>query len=413
MPETKRVYTPTRSYDIQLKIKDLDYTNDLRSVRIISSINGAYQIVAISLSLDPNDLILEDVVGKEPIKLAIRLLGKQGENIPLEDVQMELLHIKTSSMNQTKPKISEGISKDRSLVKFITVCRNPFKTMTSIVNDVFLEKTPKQVIQDIVSKAGAELIYDSDGENSKVIDQIVLPPTTLYNSIRYLDNYFGLFEGVSNLGFCQYDNIVYIQNLTKRMNKNQVFTIYQLAFDSENNEDIITKKCNDGRSFYTYGALKNQYSNNTKFAVIGKKINYVVKPKDMLYRIIEQELNDVCLKYGAIAKNPEILNDSNLNDREVYNINYSGNDDSDVFANVRVARNIIGMSNVQIALEKSLPIMSLIKVGEPVKLKCGSVEYVPLAGKYILKSSDISFTRNAADWFSACVINLERTNQYQ
>jgi hypothetical protein len=72
MPEPKRVFTPTRGYDIQLKIKELDYTNDLRSVRIVSAINTAYQIVTMSISLDPNDLILEDVMGKEPLKLSIK-----------------------------------------------------------------------------------------------------------------------------------------------------------------------------------------------------------------------------------------------------------------------------------------------------------------------------------------------------
>ncbi len=49
MAEKKRVLTPTRGYDIQLKIKDLDYTNDLRSVRIVSAINTAYQIVILNI----------------------------------------------------------------------------------------------------------------------------------------------------------------------------------------------------------------------------------------------------------------------------------------------------------------------------------------------------------------------------
>ena len=90
----------------------------------------------------------------------------------------------------------------------------------------------------------------------------------------------------------------------------------------------------------------------------------------------------------------------------------SGNDDSDTFANAAVAREIIGLSTVQIALEKSLPILNLVKVGEPVKLKCGSLEYIPLGGKYILKSSDINFSREAADWVSSCIITIMRTNQY-
>lgn len=411
MPEKKRVYTPSRGYDIQLKIKELDYTNDLRSVRIISALNTAYQIVNITISLDPNDLILEDVMGKEPLKLSIKLLGRQIENLPLEHIEMDLLYVKSDSTAQPKSKVSTGTFKDRSLVNIITVCREPFKTMTSIVNDVFLEKTPKQIIQELVNNTKAELIYDSDDENTNVIDQIVLPPTTLYKTIRYIDDNFGLFNGVSNIGFCQFDNKLYIQNLSSRLKKSQKITIYQLATDSSKSDDIINK-CNDGKSFYTYGALKNQYNGSSKFASQAKNINHIVKPKDSLFRIIEQKLDDVCLNFGAIAKQPEIIIDPNLNDRESYRIDHSGNDESDIFANVKIGRQIIGMSLVQIAIEKSLPILNLIRVGESVKLKCGTIEYLPLAGKYILKSSDINFSREAADWNSACLITLARTNQY-
>ena len=56
--------------------------------------------------------------------------------------------------------------------------------------------------------------------------------------------------------------------------------------------------------------------------------------------------------------------------------------------------------------------MKLMKVGETVKLNCGSIEYIPLSNKYILKSSDINFTRTEPDWVSSCIINLMRTNQY-
>lgn len=412
MPEKKLSNTPTRDFKITLKIKDLDYTNDLRSVRIVSAINAPYQIITLAISLDPNDVILEDVMGKEPLKLSIKMLGKQIEKLPLESIEMELQYVKSDAQAQTKPQITEGVSsKDRTLINIITVCKKPFKTMTSIVNDVLENKTPKQIIEELLKKTDAELIYDSDGENNSAVDQICLPPTTLFNTIKYLDNNFGLFEGASNLGFCQYDNKVYIQNLTARMNKKQVFTIYHLALDSEKNTEIV-KKCNDGKRFYTYGALKNQYSGTSKFAVLAKKINHIVKPKDKLFRVIEQKIDEVCLKFGAIAKQPEIIVDKNLEDRESYNIQHSGNDDSDTFANASIARDIIGLSTVQFALEKNIYLLNLVKVGEPVKLKSGVLEYTPLTGKYILKSSDIKFSREAADWVSSCIITLCRTNQY-
>jgi hypothetical protein len=118
------------------------------------------------------------------------------------------------------------------------------------------------------------------------------------------------------------------------------------------------------------------------------------------------------LKYGAIDKKPEIKIDTNLNSREVYNIQQSGNDSSDFFVNAKLAREIIGLAILEIDLEKSLPILNLVKVGEPVKVRCRTLEYTPLSGKYILKSSDLVFTRETADWTSTCHLTLMRTNQY-
>ena len=414
MPEKKRVYTPSTGYDIRLKIKDLDYSNDLRSVRLVSTVATAYQIITLTMSLDPNDVILQDVMANEPMKLSIKLIGRSQEKAPQEDVQLELQYITSDSKaTSTKSQITTGTQKDRTPINIIAICRKPFKTMTSKVNGVFKQKNPRQIIQQLSQSAGAELIYDTDSENTEMIDQIVIPPTTLYKTIKLLDNNYGLFDGASNLGFCQYDNKIYVQNLTARMNKDQTFTIYQLAGDSANNPDII-KKCDDGKNFYTYGSLSNNYSGASKISSVSPNVNYVVKPRNSFYKVIKKKIDtDFFTKYGAISKNSELKIDNNLNDtRERYVIGHSGNNDSEVFANAKIARSIIGLSTVQIAIEKNLPILGLLKVGEPVKLKTGTVEYTALSGKYLLKSSDISFTRNKADWFSGCVITIMRTNQY-
>lgn len=413
MPEKKRVFTPVHSYDIQLKIKDLDYSNDLRSVRIVSAISTPYQVISLELSLDPNNLTLDEIFGKESFKLSIRLIGREYEKIPQEDDQFELQYITHESPSQAKQQFSEGTLKDRVIVKVITVCKKPFKTMMKKVeaSKVYTEKTPRQIIEELVKDTGAELIYDSDDENTDPISQVSLPPQTLYYTIGYLDDYFGLFKGASNRGFCQSDNKLYIQNLTKKMNKKQEFTIYQLAIDNPGNEDII-KKCGDGKSFYTYGALDNQYTGSTRVAALGKKVHFIVHPKDDLSRTITLDVKDTCVKYGLIAKDGDVKLDLNLNDRERYITSHSGNDASDIFAIANIAREIAGLSTLQISLEKNLPILKLMKVGEVIKIKCGSLEYVPLGNKYILKSSDISFSRNEADWVSSCIITCMRTNQY-
>lgn len=411
MPEKKRVYIPDKGYDIQLKIKDLDYTSDLISVRLVSAISTAYQLVTLRIYLDPNDVILEDVMGKEPLKLSIRLIGRGGETVPSEDINLELQYIKHTTSVSPKTQQSDTKIPDRTILNIITVCRIPFKIMMSNVNDVFIENTIRQIISYLIKKNGGKVIYDTDGENKRIINQIVLPPMTLYKSIRYLDDNFGLYDGASNLGFCQYDGTVHIQNLTKRLNKNQEFTVYYLSVDNPENQEIINK-CNDGKNFYSYTPIKSQSNAVVKQATMSRSINHIVKPNDSLYRVIEQKFDDVYKKLGSNFKSKDIKFDSNLDVRETFNISHSGDDESNIFANVKVAREIAGLSTIELDLEKNLPILNLVKVGEPVKLKCSTLEYTPLSGKYLLKSSDLSFTRETKDWMTTCHLILMRTNQY-
>ncbi len=405
-----------KGYNIELKIKDIDYSNDLRSIRLVSSINAPYQLLTLQISIDPGDLILDDVMEKEPLKLSIKLVGTNPTYDPLEHIQMELQCIKYDYGAQTKTKLSkELVIKDRTMVRVFTVCRAPFKTMTSMVNNVFLGKTTRQILEKLVSQTNTELIYDTDGENIEPIDQVVIPPTTLYNTIRYLEENFGLFDGPSNLGFCQYDNKLYIQNLRAKMNKAQAITINHLVLDSKNTNKIIEESV-DGVSFYSYGNLINDYSGNAKLATVAKNVNYILKPKDRLYRISKKDTLEVCKDYGLNYQEPVYKYDSNLDNREVYNIEYSGYDvdnrNFDSFINTRIARQVSSFSTVRLALERNLRIKNLLRVGEPVKLNCGSEDYGPLRGKYILKSSDIYFKRDAAVWAVACMLSLMRTNQF-
>ncbi len=88
MPEEKRVFTPNRTYDVQVKIKNLDYTNDMIRIGIGSSLSTAYQVVTLVMSVDPNDVIIEDVFGGEPIKLGITLHREQIYPGPRIDIEL-------------------------------------------------------------------------------------------------------------------------------------------------------------------------------------------------------------------------------------------------------------------------------------------------------------------------------------
>ena len=412
MPDKKAYNTPSTGYSITVKIADLDYSNDLLNLRIISSLIGAYQIVTFDMILDQSDVILEKIYGKEPIKIIIKYVGRGYIHLNSEQVEFELIHLSSNSQAGIKKSNPVDGQKELSKVSFVTVPRKPFKTVTTLVNDVFLAKTPQSIISELVSKnTDCTLVYDSDDLNTDTIEQLIIPPTPLYNTIRYIDDNFGLFKGASNIGFCQYDNKLNIMNLTKRITKAQTFTIYQLSSDGADTSNII-KECTDGKKFFSYSNLVSKYSGNSRFATLSKVINNIVKPKDKLFHNVKQDLSTVCNSFGLSTKNNNLYNDSILDSRETYKTTSAGNEISEHYANAKMARQIIGLATIGVTLEKDLPILNLLKVGEPVNLITKTVDYVDLSGKYLLKSSDLFFSRPTAnDWMSFAKLNLCRTNK--
>ncbi len=419
MPEKERVFTPSRGYDLQLKIKDLDYTGDLMSATIVSSLSTAYQVIVLELLLDPNDIILEDIFGKDSFKLSIKLMGQDA--IPHESIDFDLMFISSEFKTTEKRQMSEGQQKDRSPISISTICRTPFKTMNTLVNEVYIGTTIREIINDLSGKVGTEIEYDSDGENTEIIDQVCIPPTTLYKIIKeynqnssdtfngYLDQRFGLFNGVPGV-FCQYDGKIYIKNLTKKLDKSQTFTIYQLS-EGSNSQDIMEKSLN-GDVFYTYDPVSTDFSGNAKFAIIAPVLKHIVKPKDTLSYTIEQKLSDVIANNSCAYQNKNVEVDLAISSstRIKYYNEDTGNEKLETQFNSRIGRQVSDLATVSINIEKNLPIMNLMNVGECIMFSPQILEYVELGGKYILWSSSINFIRSG-EWGCTCTVNLIRSNR--
>jgi hypothetical protein len=420
MPEKTQYFAPSRSYDIELKIKGKDYSQELGGLQIVSSLNSGYQNVILTLSLDPNDILINNLLGKDPIDLRITLIKEEG--IPGERVDFDLIYLKSDFQFADKDEMSIKEQKDRTAIPITTITRTPYKTLTSMVNDVFIGVKMRDILQSIVSKAGGKLKYDSDGENTTVIDQVCIPPTTLYKVIKeygakkpdifdgYLDGRFGLFDGVPGV-FCQYDNTVYIKNLTAKLQKNQTFTIYQIASNADKQTfDRIIKEVDKGNTYYTYDPVNSDYAGNARFATIASSIINIVKPNDSLYTVINQELKDVAKKYALTYENSNLPIDSGIERTRYYNEDTGYNKSKTIF-NSRFGRKLSDLATLSINLERNLPILPLLNVGECVKFKPLIVEFVDLEGKYILWSSFLNFSYTRTGWATTAKINLVRTNK--
>ena len=145
-----RYWTPTRTYDFQLFIKDKDYTPDLQRVSIATSITAPWQTIIFDFFIDANDMILDKIYGQDPIKLNIRLLGSTG--IPIEQIELDLMYVDSNYELLMKSANPQTTMKDRTKVEVITICRKPFQTMTTVVNSLYYDSDIQSAINNLVDR---------------------------------------------------------------------------------------------------------------------------------------------------------------------------------------------------------------------------------------------------------------------
>ena len=172
----------------------------------------------------------------------------------------------------------------------------------------------------------------------------------------------------------------------------------------------LIEKTVDGINFYTYDKISTWFKGNATFATLAKNIKHVVKPKDALSHTVEHTLDAISADYGLIHKNTNVPIDSNISERETFYIDHTGHEYTESFAKSMMAKRIASLSTIAINLEKNLPIIPLITTGETVKFVPKTVEFVDISGKYVMKSSELSFKRDA-EWQATAVLYLIRTNK--
>jgi hypothetical protein len=403
-------WTPNKTYEFDLRIGDTDYSNDLYKLSIRSSTSTPYQNFTIELFLNSMDLLTEEIYGQTPIKLSIKLIGETG--ISQEQVDFDLMFSETQTSYHMKniSKLTDQI--ERTPITLNTISRPSFTTMSKMVNSIYYNTTPEAIVNNVLSNTKAEIEYDANGKNTLGIDQFLIPPSSVYKTIKYLDRTYGVFNGMLGLT-CSFDNKVKIQNLSKKIGSSQTFTVYSLATNA-NQEKILNMTDQD--KFYTKVPFKVMNRGNSIFAYISPTNRYITKPNNQLSHTIDISTEDFAKKYGLITKN--IANKQNIfydsdairpDSRITYHTNQTGYNTDPSFINANLSRAISDVSLIVVELQHRLPILNLMDVGEAVNLIPQVSEYKSLGGLYVLKASEIGWVRSKV-WETWARLYLMRTN---
>jgi len=419
--ERSTYWNPSRNYELSCKIGKVDLTNDLEQMSIVSSVETPYRTYILDFFLDPDDMILDKLYGQDPIQLEIKSFGTS-ENIPHEIIQTNLMALGSKYdllLKDQQPQIPDKI---RSATRIRAVPIEAYSAMTTFVNGVYLETTLRAIVTDLAEQAGAKLEYDTSNENVTPYDQIIVPPSSLYKALKYLNRTFGFFNGLAAITssstkierksnsavLAKIKPRIIIKNLTKSKEFGKI-TVTQLASDSKE-EGLLDVF--DGKTFYTYNPVETEFTANTAFSLYGTKMVHVVKPRDELYKAIEVDTPDFANEYGITTKKDQLFFSQQGQEKRVsYFKDHTGYDDEETFIRAIYSKYFAQMSLLKIHLEKWLILENLMNVGNGAKFNSQITDVRDLTGDYVMKFSLVHFIRATRDWECGVTLHLIRTNR--
>lgn len=426
MPETIRNIRPYYSISCTIKHEDgdLDLSQNLMSVTIVSSINAPYQTVITSFLVDSKILVRKDLFGKSDILLDIALMT-EGVS-PSENIKLELITIRQDVPLSMKEQSELGIQVE-DMLTLVNIIKQPYIQMSTPVNKLFDEshrKTPIEMVEDIISDflpANINTDIRSTNINTEKLFQFIVPPMSFMNSIRYIDgsdmdlvNKFGpgvgIFNGpmfFTNRFEIDGGNTFCIWDLGSMMGGEIEYMIYQLAL-GDDDSTIMEKAGVEDDVFYTRNTVSHIYRGNQDIIANNYTNKYISKPSNDLYELVEVSMEE--------AFENSVKDGGTLDINEILKSNYSyrflevGLETTNIPYMARLSRKISSLSEIEIYVDRNLSINKLSRVGVPIDFIPRTADYVDLGGRYIVNSSRINFSRETDSWVARTRIRAARAN---
>lgn len=411
---------------VELKIGGKVIDNKLiNHIRITNSINSIYPIITFDMKIETGTIILQEMFGQTLIELSIALMGEDQQ--PSDITKVQLIYLE-SSLNLT-PKNMKGSQSDQDFQSTLFTCIvfPCYKLVSTGINIAYSEPaglTPLSCLTQTLVSAGISNSYikaDTRNINTAVINQILIPPMSAIRCVDYIHQNYGLFKG----SFFRYCNInpastgtpiLIIKDLSQTIQDNPTIIIHQLPVDDTGGKrEEIMNTCIDTINFYIDSPIAtNNYTNSNIIAFRYNKVQ-IVHPEDTLFYNQPFTLDTVVAKYATSEKKqlnylPDLKTIETKYCTDLKGFAYI-TPYSDAHITSRLSDQIKNTFQILVNLKHNLRITNLMQVGSTVQLKPIVQDYMKYGGKYILKNSDLRFTKVGENWECDCTLMMFRSSR--
>ena len=397
------------------KLND-ELTTHFTTLRIINSTRSAWPIYYIYFTLDNQIIIEQNIYGIEDITVKVWYTTengeKKGEPMTYDLIYMESnLDLPPKHFNNTP--YQEAKEAQRRVIMFSCVAKQAFLVMTQFINKLWEEETnlrPIDFIKEILELRDIEYIINEDGCNEETVQQLIIPPMTIKNSVDYINERFGIFEGPM-FRYVNYSGQFLMWDLKKQYDlwKASGFTKHhKLPSYTETNvyEEVQDMVAKTSDQFVTYDMVEALNYGNAVISRYGYDNIYITHPHEDIMHHLKFDADTIIKDYCIWHDKDEMKYHKDLKHRKLYYHDMKGFETGSGYSGVYddhilktdMADNFKDAASIRFTLYRNVKISLCEKVGEVLYLMPYSShekwEGANYEGGYLVSDSEIILTRN-------------------
>jgi hypothetical protein len=409
----KTIYPKGRNYRFTVKVGKKDISQWLDSCKVVNTMNSIYPIVSMIFKMDCDEVLTEDMFGQNLIDFSI-ISEKEDQQI-VEVLDLKLLYLQSNLNLVTKSPMSQNVEQSREPIVMTTLIYPCYVAMSKKVNPFFEEPantSPLDIVQQVYLEQGFEAEVDPENKNETPINQLLVPTMSTNKFINYMHDTYGLFKGPM-FRYCSWDNVskqplLQLWDSSRKIKKEQIATIFHLSsYSDQGYVKSIVNKCSDGKHFYTSSPLRILNTTNASVARYNYEKTMILHPDDLLFHKIKKTADEMTKQYGVTDQVKSMMfYDGMKNNIDNYMIGLKGLGYDDSALTSKFSEQYQNTSCLKLTLVRNVQIEGLMKIGNPILLYPSTTEYLKFKGKYILQSSDITWSKGDSEQWN-CNVDLE------
>lgn len=393
-----------QNYNIVFTIGEYNFSHAITKIEIGASydIGSVYSVFFIHFRIDSKVLFVTEFYKNEEIRLQISFTDI--EKRIKEVCDFNLIGISMNFDIGMKAGVKPAtLLPDHPLsqnVRLIAISKKPFVSMTTTVNKLFSYKE-SNIPLDCVEKLATTFLKDLNGKtidrknsNNYVIEQLLIPPMTFADGVRFINSKYPLYNGGLPFLFCDVDNNLQIWDITQKIKEREFYKVYYLS-KGEKDENAIFKTPGDEMNVFHSSPpqISTNFQSNKQVIRSGYENIIVNKPLDNINEYLNVKIDEVYKDYGLKDNDPEnmLTYYKALRYRKSIKQNIPGVDTvlSKTLLNEKIKKSI----EIRLSIIGNAPITKFLQIGVPIYFQTNVIEQVKFNGKYIVGTSYIVFTR--------------------